>query len=136
MDPSRPTVTSTGHVLPFERLSPLDFERMCLSLVEREGFEHVEHLGASGSEQGRDIIAWRGEELWAFQCKRVQRFGPQDAVAEVNKVLALPAAERPTRLVFIVSRNVSSTARAQARRHCAGQMECEFWAPSVLSQNI
>jgi hypothetical protein len=32
-----------------------------------------EHLGLAGSEQGRDVIAYRptpgDEELWYFQCK-------------------------------------------------------------------
>ena len=51
---------------------------------------HLGHLGAAGSEQGRDVVAWRGGTLWAFQCKGVQRFGPKDTLAEVEKVLALP----------------------------------------------
>jgi hypothetical protein len=29
------------------------------------------HLGAAGSEQGRDIVAWREGALWAFQYERV-----------------------------------------------------------------
>jgi hypothetical protein len=44
------------------------------------------HLGAA---------AWHEGEQWAFQCKRVQDFGPKHALAEVEKVLALPEAERP-----------------------------------------
>jgi hypothetical protein len=40
-----------------------------------------------GCEQGRDIVAWRQDQLWAFQCKRVQHFGPKDAEVEVDKVL-------------------------------------------------
>jgi len=74
---SQPPITGTTHTLPFDRLSPRDFERLCLWLVEREepalslsqGYERAEHLGAVGSEQGRDIIAWRESQLWAFQCK-------------------------------------------------------------------
>jgi hypothetical protein len=33
------TFTRTTHTLPFDELSPRDFERLCLWLVEREGFE-------------------------------------------------------------------------------------------------
>ena len=36
---------------------PRDFERLCLWLVERGGYERAAHLGAAGSEQGRDIVA-------------------------------------------------------------------------------
>jgi hypothetical protein len=49
---SRPSITGTTHTLPFDRLSPRDFERLCLWLVERGGLERAEHLGAAGSEQG------------------------------------------------------------------------------------
>ena len=71
MADDRPQATGSGHTLPFDKLSPRDFERLCLWLVEREGYERAEHLGGAGSEQGRDVIAWRDGKLWAFQCKRV-----------------------------------------------------------------
>jgi len=64
----QPQITATTHLLPFHQLSPRDFERLCLWLVEREGYERAEHLDAAGSEQGRDIVAWREGALWAFQC--------------------------------------------------------------------
>jgi HJR/Mrr/RecB family endonuclease len=67
---SKPSITGTAHTLPFGKLSPRDFERLCLWLVEREGFDRAEHLGAAGKEQGRDVVAWREDQLWAFQCKR------------------------------------------------------------------
>ena len=55
-------LTGTTHTLPFDKLSPRDFERLCLWLVEREGYERAEHLGAAGSEQGRDIVVCRKDE--------------------------------------------------------------------------
>jgi len=69
-----PPPPATTHVLPFDKLSPADFERLCLWLVEHEGYTRVEHLGLAGNEQGRDVVAYKpspqGEELWYFQCKR------------------------------------------------------------------
>lgn len=59
MTQPQPPITGTTRTLPFDRLSPRDFERLCLWLVEREGYEHAEHLGAAGSGQGCDIVAWR-----------------------------------------------------------------------------
>jgi hypothetical protein len=41
-----PPITATIHTLLFDRLSPRDFERLCLWLVEREGYGRAEHLGA------------------------------------------------------------------------------------------
>jgi len=110
---TQPPITGTTHTLPFDKLSPRDFERLCLWLVEREGYERAEHLGAAGSEQGRDIVAWREGALWAFQCKRVRSFGPKDALAEVEKVLGLPQSERPVVLVFLVTCDVSANTRQQ-----------------------
>jgi DNA polymerase III delta prime subunit len=133
---SQPPITRTTHTLPFNKLSPRDFERLCLWLVEREGYERAEHLGAAGSEQGRDIVAWREGALWAFQCKRVQSFGPKDVLKEVEKVLALPEAERPVGLVFLVTCDVSANARQQARARCAGEMECHFWAGTELDKKV
>lgn len=128
--------TATPHVLPFDRLSPLDFERLCLALVRGEGYERVEHPGAAGGEQGRDLIARRGATRIAFQCKRVQRFGPADARAEVSKLLALPPDERPHEVVFLVSCVVSEGARAAARKAAAGEFTCEFWAVTELDTRL
>jgi HJR/Mrr/RecB family endonuclease len=66
-----------------------------LWLVEREGYQRAEHLGAAGSEQGRDIVARREGTLWAFQCKRVQRFGSKDALGEFSG--AAPGTRYPGR---------------------------------------
>ena len=130
------SITGTTHTLPFDRLSPRDFERLCLWLVEREGYERAEHLGAAGSEQGRDIVAWRDGALWAFQCKRVRRFGPKDALAEVEKVLALPEDQRPAEYVFIVTCDVSANTRQQVRQRCNGKMKCHFWAGTELDEKV
>jgi hypothetical protein len=123
-------------MLPFDQLSWRDFERLCLWLVEREGYERAEHLGAAGSEQGRDIIAWRGDELWAFQCKRVKQFGPAKAEEEIAKVLSLPQSERPTGLIFVVTSDISDQTRRRARELCALKMSCGFWAGTELDMKV
>jgi len=137
MTQPQPPITGTTHPLPFDKLSPRDFERLCLWLVKREGYERAEHLGAAGSEQGRDIIAWREGVLWAFQCKRVQSFYPKDALTEVKKVLALPEDQRPAVLVFLVTCDVSANTRQKARERCkqAG-LECDFWAGTELDEKV
>jgi len=136
MTQSQPPITGTTHTLSFDKLSPRDFERLCLWLVEREGYERAEHLGAAGSEQGRDVVAWREGKLWAFQCKRVRSFGPKDGRVEVEKVLALPQSERPAGLVFLVTCDVSANTRQQVRERCAGEMECHFWAGTELDERV
>ena len=115
-------------MLAGRQLSPRDFERLCLWLVQREGFDRPEHLGAAGKEQGRDIVAWREGQLWAFQCKRVQHFHPADAETEIDKVLGLPDELRPAALVFLVACDVSGETRRRVRctscpdsAHCPGE---------------
>lgn len=133
---TKPHILTTNRLLPFDALDPGEFERMCLWLVEREGYEDAEHLGAAGKEQGRDITAWREGAQWAFQCKRVQRFGPQAALKEIEKVLGLPENERPVGLVFLTTCKVSATTRRQARARCADEMECGFWATTKLDEMV
>ncbi|MEM7586211.1 MAG: restriction endonuclease [Acidobacteriota bacterium] len=87
---SKPVVISTRRPLPLSQLAPDDFERLTYWLVRREGFDGVEHLGAAGSEQGRDVIATRDGLRYAFQCKRVQSFTAADARAEITRVRGLP----------------------------------------------
>ena len=44
MTQPQPPITRTTHTLPFDRLSPRDFERLCLWLVKREGYERAEYI--------------------------------------------------------------------------------------------
>ncbi len=91
---NKPRVTKTNHLLPFNELSPMQFERLCLWLVRRTGYLRAEHLGAAGSEQGRDIIAYKpapaGEQLWYFQCKLSQSIGAQPHMRQVKLLNVRP----------------------------------------------
>ncbi len=122
--------------LPLDQLSPADFERLCLWLVRREGFEAVEHLGEAGSEQGRDLVARRDGRRFAFQCKRVQRFAAADAKREIEKIRQLPAGEQPDELVFVVTKAVRADARKQAREAWGDDETCHFWCGSELDERV
>jgi|CXWL01.1.fsa_nt_gi tetratricopeptide (TPR) repeat protein len=132
----KPPGTGSNHPLPFEKLSPLDFERLCLWLVQREGYERAEHLGEAGGEQGRDVVAWRADHRLVFQCKRVKGFGPATAQAEIAKLRALPAAEQPAEVVFMVSSAVSAPARTAIRAAWGDPATCHFWAGSELDERV
>jgi hypothetical protein len=130
-------LSRTTHILPFERLSPLDFERLCLWLVRREGFRNAEHLGAAGGEQGRDILALspNGRRI-AFQCKRVGRLDPSGAEKEIKKLRSLPAEDQPDDIVFVVSTAVTVTTRSRARAAWGDKGSCNFWAGSELDERV
>jgi len=142
--PVSSALPGTTHVLTFDRLSPVDFERLCLWLVEREGYAHGEHLGLAGSEQGRDVIAYKpvpqGEELWYFQCKRYASIGARTLKEEVDKYLQLVEEKphlRPTGVVFVVSCAVSAKAREQVGDYCEQHgLAHEFWALTELDMRV
>lgn len=133
----KPPVTGTTHALPFDKLDPMEFERLCLWLVGREGYSRGEHLGAAGSEQGRDVLAWKDGECWAFQCKRYKVFGAADAFKEIEKIASLPGDQLPFGVVFVVTSNVRAKAREQARIRCKeAHLACEFWAGTELDEKV
>lgn len=140
----KPDVTKGTHLLPFDELSPKDFERLCLWLVERSGYLRPEHLGAAGSEQGRDIIAYRatdgGEQLWYFQCKRYQTLGAATLIAEVekyNKLVTADPTKKPFGVVFVTNAVLSADAREKVRRFCGEHgYESEFWAQTELDLHV
>jgi len=141
---TKPNATKGAHLLPFGELSPQDFERLCLWLVQREGYLRPEHLGAAGSEQGRDVIAYRatggGEQLWYFQCKRYQTISAAALVKEVEKYNKLAIADptkKPFGIVFVTSATLSADAREEVRKFCRQHgYECEFWARTELDMLV
>jgi hypothetical protein len=133
---NKPHTTAAAHLLPYDQLSPRDFERLCLGLVTRLGYQHVEHLGASGGEQGRDIQAEMHGKRIIFQCKRVKSFGAADAEKEVDKILGLPAEKRPVELVFLVTCDVSVQARQAAQARSGQAFACSFWAATELDEKV
>ncbi|HKP86004.1 MAG TPA: restriction endonuclease [Blastocatellia bacterium] len=141
---TKPNVTKGTHLLPYGELSPADFERLCLWLVERNGYLRPEHLGAAGSEKGRDVIAYRatdnGEQLWYFQCKRYQTVSAATLIEEVekyNELIKDDPTKKPFGIVFITNATLSANARDKAREACrAPGYECEFWARTELDMLV
>ncbi len=123
-------------LLPFDQLSPADFERLCLWLARREGFEDIEYLGETGSEQGRDLLARRADRRFTFQCKRVQRFTAANAIHEVKKIRSLPDSEQPDELIFVVTKAVSAATRRSAREAWGEAQTCQFWCGAELDERV
>ena len=135
--PSKPPLTSETHTLPFEKLGPLEFERLCLWLVMEEGFERAEALGQSGNEKGQDIRAWRGDRRFVFQCKRVREFAAAAGKKEIAKIREeLSPAEQPHELVFIVTAEVSNDARAAICAAWGDEASCHFWVGVELDRRV
>lgn len=137
-------VIITTKPLPFYLLSPGEFERMVLWLVERKGYLRPIHLGEGGNEQGRDIVAYKttdsGEELWYFQCKRYQTISASHLKTEIekyNKLSIKDPRKRPAGIVFATNAVLTAT-NEDAVRACCDKYgySCDFWAHSVLDMYI
>jgi len=137
-------IVLTNKPLPFEDLSPQRFELMCFWLVEREGYLRPQHLGEAGSEQGRDIIAYKpadaGEQLWYFQCKHKKRISADILKIEIDKYNGLAKSNpnyRPVGVVFVISAIVSARTRDAVEAYCREYgYACEFWAHSRLDMLV
>jgi hypothetical protein len=135
---------STNRPLPFHDLSPLEFERLCLWLVEREGYQRPQQLGEAGSEQGRDVVAYKatdaGEELWYFQCKRYKRIYASTLKKEVDKYNTLAETDptkRPVGIVFVTSAIPSARVRDKVAAYCEEYgYACDFWARAELDMRV
>ena len=127
-------MTGGSHTLPFDKLAPGEFERLCLWLVQREGYMLAEHLGEAGSERGRDVVAWKHDRRVVFQCKRVKAFTAATARVEIAKLRGLPILEQPHELVFVVSQAVSAEAREATRTAWGDEDTCQFWAGDELDE--
>ncbi|HEV7505734.1 MAG TPA: tetratricopeptide repeat protein [Thermoanaerobaculia bacterium] len=132
----KPPITGGSHTLPFDKLAPLEFERLCLWLVQREGYSRIEHLGEAGSEGGRDVVAWKDGLRFVFQCKRVQSFTASHARKEIEKLRRLPVEDQPHELVFVVSRAVSADTRNAIRKEWGDEATCHFWSGNELDERV
>lgn len=128
--------TWTEHLLPFERLSPDDFEGVLQWLLNEEGYKNVRNLGEGGSDEGCDLVAEREGRRVLVQCKRTRQLGPKAAVREVEKVLALPADELPEEYVLAASCTLTLKTERSVRARVAGAFKFRFWALRELDERV
>jgi len=141
---AKPPIMSTNKPLPFGDLSPLEFERLCLWLVEREGFLRPQAFGEAGSEQGRDVVAYRptaaGEELWYFQCKRHKRINAAILKKEVDKYIGLAESDptsQPVGVIFVTNATMSAYVRDAVAAYCRERgYQYDFWARTELDMRV
>lgn len=69
-----------------ENMDPWGFEHLCAQCLNRNGYS-LAQVTPGSNDYGVDIIAVRGEEKWAFQCKRWKsnRYVDMSAVHQVYK---------------------------------------------------
>jgi hypothetical protein len=113
---SKPTWMEGDAKLPFEHLTPDEFEVICFLLLKREWPSHdLVYYGKTG-DAGRDIVVRdRGEVIKLYQCKHYSgSVGVDPVKAELAKLYcnvhsgAVPV--RPSEVVFLVTTDLTAPA--------------------------
>ncbi|CAG0963491.1 hypothetical protein GPROT1_00994 [Gammaproteobacteria bacterium] len=96
-------------------LTPSEFEELCYTLVDANGFQEIQWYGKGGGDKGRDILAKKETaytdrikttEDWIIQCKRYTTQPP--GVAQISPLLEQCREHKPDNLLIIVSNTLSS----------------------------
>ena len=127
---TRRTVSTLDQAFPLEALNPESFERFCFYFLGKFYPDaKVHRVGKSGhSQEGVDIdVVFPDETSYTFQCKRVERLGPEKVQA------AVVAHTRKSRKKFLLlSRVASPNARQEIGRH----KNWDIWDKEDISHRI
>lgn len=145
---SKPAWLKNQHVLPFQMLSPDEFEIFCYLLLLRENpQDNIYYYGKTG-DAGRDIV-WHKDDgsIELIQCKRYQsKVGINEIRTEIEKLYVnchrqvIP--EKPTSVVFYVVPDLTAPAQdlilypANLKKQFSGEL-LEFaptWRPALSKQ--
>ena len=113
MPPGPPpiTVVTSLQSLPFGNLRWDDFEKLCLRLARSDHeIDDARRYGIPGQDQyGIDLFARRTGTggYTVYQCKKVERFGPADIGAAVDKFLEGPWVAQADRFVLCTSHSLA-----------------------------
>lgn len=138
--------------LPFAELSPEDFHRLALHLLDREpSVTKVENYGASGSDGGVDLLADLDSSALAVnlirrsvslrtivQVKRVKSFGASEARTELARLRRSGKHEGFDHYLLFTSCMPSAPAIDTLRRGCRelGIEEVTIWDRSLLTARL
>ena len=117
--------------LPFNALSPGQFERLCKRLIEQDAeVEHCYLYGKPGGKQfGIDIVARRADgQRLAYQCKRYESYTLGDLRKALEKLTYLA-----DRYVFAVSCDVGRELRDEVEERSP---PTEIWGIHELSDKL
>jgi transcriptional regulator with XRE-family HTH domain len=112
---AKKTVATFDQPFPLEALSPDSFERFCLHFLSKlYPNADVHRAGESGHTQdGLDVDAkFPGGRSYAFQCKRVDEFGPAKVHAAVSA-----HKRKATKKIILLTRVASPQAREAIRKY-------------------
>lgn len=142
-----PKSTATRHRLPFENLSPHQFEDMCLAYVNATyPLVISEHYGPSGNDGGVDLLGTyidgthpaSPRKTLHIQAKRLKEMGPKEAEKIVADYGAKNGKSIADEYLLIcacdVSRDTYDTFRSACNRY--GIKVCKLLSGPVLEEEL
>lgn len=105
-------------MIDWSKLSPEQFEELCVELLELNDFSNIEWYGQGGGDKGRDIVATKIDEplprikkerKWIIQCKRYAK--KRITKAELNDFLVAAKEHDPDVALLMLTGTLTSDVR-------------------------
>lgn len=110
-----------------DKMSGIEFEKYVQYLLQQNGYTNVE-MTATSNDYGVDILAMKGNDLYAFQCKKYSSKVGVEAVRQASTGCTYYDHDIPVVIT-------NSTFSSQAKR-LAETLEVELWDFEILQQLI
>lgn len=131
----------TDQVFPFNNLTPSDFERLCLRLIQLEGYSRSEFIR---NDSLAGIAAYKttgnGPELWYFSCKQQVNIDARTFQREVVKcddLFKKDLKQLPRGIFFITSSAVPISVIDAVGKTCRELgYAYEFWGRDELNFRV
>lgn len=120
-------ITNKIYKNDIDSMSGIEFESFAKKLLQQNGFERVELTPAS-NDYGIDLLAIKGNHLYAIQCKRYARTVGIEAVRQAATGCAFYEQDIP---VVLTNNTFSSQAITLATA-----LDVELWDRSTLQQML
>jgi len=120
--------TEIGLKNDFKNVSPLGFEKLTAKLFRNKGYKTK--LTKGGGDFGTDVVARKGEDRIAIQCKKYKR-GNKVGSKDVQKALGSMWKYDANKAIIITSSNFTKPAIEQARK-----APIELWDSRKLKEEI
>jgi hypothetical protein len=136
-----PPATSKPILLPFDRRSPEDFERICVLVAEQiDGLHDVRLYGVSGQTQlGIDLVGWDNDnQAVVYQARRWVKFTDSDlrkAVDDYCKMGRVFSAKRFVLCVACSARRTEIIDELDRQRKCH-DFEIDLYDQERLSEKL
>ncbi len=132
-----PATNSQVHPVHFDDYSGKQFERLVFAFALRTGWVHVEWLGETGGDSGRDIWCTADDgATTVILCANFKVLPLRKVVSDLDKLAALKT--KPDAVIVAAGGNVSPKMKEKIKGQAirCGFPPCLIWSGSELEEQI